>query len=312
VRRHRICVQEQSCTSNHCLFICFPLLALSLFLCSFSRISLAFSHTHTRVRVCVHARRRWAEERSELIRSPLNRRSVDMIDSALFVVALDCGAHSQTGSSELSWGVTGAGEHRWWDKNFTLQVSTRSVSHPPHRFVRLLERCNHFFLSFYTRTVHTRACGACPHPPHTPVPVTTCCFSLTFVSASPSLTSQVDASGTPCVNFEHAPYDGATVVRMVEDAWHDAAGMALPSGRPMPQPPVAQTERVGELVPLPFELSPRTAAAVEKATRKCAAFTDISKFELLDFSRFGKQAIKGWRLSPDGAYRATARVCVRS
>lgn len=45
-----------------------------------------------------------------------------MIDSALFVVALDCGAHTYNGTAELSWGVTGAGEHRWWDKNFTLQV----------------------------------------------------------------------------------------------------------------------------------------------------------------------------------------------
>ena len=73
----------------------------------------------------------------------------------------------------------------------------------------------------------------------------------------------------------------------------------------MPQPPVAQTERVGEWVSLPFELSPRSAAAVEKATEKCAAFTDISKFELLDFSKFGKQAMKGWRLSPDGTRART-------
>ena len=116
--------------------------------------------------------------------------------------------------------------------------------------------------------------------------------------------------GTPCVNFEHAPYDGATVVRMVEDAWHDAAGLPLPSGRPMPQPPVAQTESVGECVQLRFELSPKTTSAIEKATKKCAAFTDITKFELVDFSRFGKGAMKGWRLSPDGTYNYCSPVSV--
>eukprot|EP00037_Helgoeca_nana_P033103 m.416677 g.416677 ORF g.416677 m.416677 type:complete len:661 (+) comp30061_c0_seq1:74-2056(+) len=173
----------------------------------------------------------WATQRDELLLSSVNRQTIGVIDRALFVVALDHGDHSADPSTTLAWGVTGNGEHRWWDKNFTLQV---------------------------------------------------------------------DAAGTACINFEHAPYDGATVVRMLEDMWHEACGLPLPSGRPDPHPAVAVTNMAGECTRLAFELTAQSEAAVQHATAKSTQFASITKFKLLDFRNFGKSAMKRWRMSPDG------------
>ena len=52
-----------------------------------------------------------------------------------------------------------------------------------------------------------------------------------------NFTLMVGRLGTAGVNFEHAPYDGATVVRMVDDAWHEACKLPLPSGRPVSSSP---------------------------------------------------------------------------
>lgn len=175
----------------------------------------------------------WAKERQELLRSPINSETIRMIDEALFVVALDYGSYDGPNgfdSNTMSWGVMGQNEHRWWDKNFTLQV---------------------------------------------------------------------DATGVACINFEHAPYDGATVVRMLEDMWHDAADRPRPSGRPAPSPAVLEANTAGNIRKLSFDLSDTSAAAISHATEKFHSFCDITKFQMLNFTAFGKETMKGWRLSPD-------------
>ena len=97
------------------------------------------------------------------------------------------------------------------------------------------------------------------------------------------------------------PYDGATVLRLIEDSWHDAAGVPCPYQRPLPSVPVV--DAVGGnngVTKLEFALSSSSAAAVDEAHRKFASFAGITKFHALHFSDFGKAQIKKWRVSPDG------------
>lgn len=116
-----------------------------------------------------------------------------------------------------------------------------------------------------------------------------------------NFTLLVASDGATCVNFEHAPYDGATVVRLMEDVWAEVAGVPLPTGRSLPSPPVAQTTALN-VTPqrLPFELSPRSTAAIQHATDKFCRFADITKLAFVDFTEFGKGEMKSWKMSPDG------------
>ena len=71
----------------------------------------------------------WAGQLKELRANPTNAKSLDALDGALFVVALD---HTNVGddfTKAVEWGVHGHGTaHRWWDKNFTLLVDAGGVT----------------------------------------------------------------------------------------------------------------------------------------------------------------------------------------
>ena len=115
-----------------------------------------------------------------------------------------------------------------------------------------------------------------------------------------NFTLMVGRLGTAGVNFEHAPYDGATVVRMVDDAWHEACALPLPSGRPSVRSAIAALDEVPAPTRRLFDLSDRTKRAVVHAHAKNDAFCSITKVVGIEWTRFGKAAMKGWRMSPDG------------
>lgn len=102
--------------------------------------------------------------------------------------------------------------------------------------------------------------------------------------------------GTAYIKFEHTPYDGATVVRMLEDLWHEAADTRSRVGgqthTERSQPPTWLEKYTGHA----FELTAQSEAAVQHATVKSTQFASITKFKLLDIQ------MKHWRMSPDGCY----------
>eukprot|EP00039_Didymoeca_costata_P009244 m.122053 g.122053 ORF g.122053 m.122053 type:complete len:658 (-) comp14415_c0_seq3:2294-4267(-) len=112
-------------------------------------------------------------------------------------------------------------------------------------------------------------------------------------------------SGKIALNFEHAPYDGSTVARLLEDCWHEASGLPLPAGRPSLQELGLD---IGSIKPdttkHQFYISPRTKSAVEHANKKYSSFTDVTKVHVLEFNHFGKNTLKSWKMSPDGVIQA--------
>ena len=175
----------------------------------------------------------WAGQLKELRANPTNAKSLDTLDGALFVVALDNANVGDDFTKALEWGMHGCGTaHRWWDKPFTLLV---------------------------------------------------------------------DADGVTGVNFEHAPCDGGTVRRLIEDSWHDAAGVPCPYQRPLPS--VSIVDSVGAnngVKKLDFALSSSSAAAIDEAHSKFVSLVSVTKYRGLHFTDFGMAQIKKWRVSPDG------------
>jgi hypothetical protein len=74
--------------------------------------------------MCSTDRDTWAKARANLVQEdPVNERSLDRIDSSLFVLALDFES-ARTLDEEMWYGLHGGGErrHRWFDKSFNLCV----------------------------------------------------------------------------------------------------------------------------------------------------------------------------------------------
>ena len=190
--------------------------------------------------LCSTERNSWAQVRSELVDEDVygttNQTSLDKIDSALFVLALDY--DSAKGLDEemecgLHGGVT---RHRWFDKTFNLSV--------------------------------------CP-------------------------------KGEAVVNFEHSMYDGAAILRLLDDSYYMMLGDAPKIGKPFQykwwSPPT------GAEAPekLNWTFSSNVRKAIQAARKFHAEQCENVKLACIDFSQYGSRQLKQWGLSPD----ATAQIC---
>eukprot|EP00040_Diaphanoeca_grandis_P019710 m.104204 g.104204 ORF g.104204 m.104204 type:complete len:658 (-) comp27556_c0_seq1:244-2217(-) len=108
-----------------------------------------------------------------------------------------------------------------------------------------------------------------------------------------NFTLVVDSSGTSGINFEHAPYDGMTLVRLIEESWSDAANVAA---IPMIEPESASATQ--EL--LSFNFDAEATEMIKLANDKFKSFANNTKVVGIDFNQFGKSQIKKWKVSPDG------------
>jgi hypothetical protein len=115
----------------------------------------------------------------------------------------------------------------------------------------------------------------------------------------------VAENGRACVNFEHSPFDGKTIVRFLDDVWHDAQGLAMPSGTPsfeaLHAAPASFGSGAADCAPaLAWDYAPRTAAALAHAAQGWERLVNANQTVGLDFKHFGKAEIKRWKQSPDG------------
>lgn len=108
-----------------------------------------------------------------------------------------------------------------------------------------------------------------------------------------NFTLVVDSVGTTGINFEHAPYDGMTLVRLIDESYGDAAGQAAI--------PVMQSELFAARSNLlEFEFSKEETEMIRSANEKFRSFVNNTKLVGINFNTFGKSQIKKWKVSPDG------------
>jgi carnitine O-acetyltransferase len=106
-------------------------------------------------------------------------------------------------------------------------------------------------------------------------------------------------SGEAAVNFEHSPFDGSTIIRMMNDVWHDAAGRS--SGKQLP----ARADESAGIVPivpqpLEFTLPAAVALSARQASSDFEQLKAVIAVHALHFRHFGVREVRGWGLNPDG------------
>ncbi|DBA02366.1 TPA: hypothetical protein N0F65_007185 [Lagenidium giganteum] len=103
--------------------------------------------------------------------------------------------------------------------------------------------------------------------------------------------------GHLAINFEHSFSDGTAWNRWLHEVWHDMRG--TDSGfAPLKQRPA--WENTTKPVKLSWKLSNNLVADVEKAQDNFVKHAANNKTEFLEYTNFGKNSCKEWKLSPDG------------
>eukprot|EP00040_Diaphanoeca_grandis_P002932 m.23152 g.23152 ORF g.23152 m.23152 type:complete len:663 (+) comp14085_c0_seq1:128-2116(+) len=113
-----------------------------------------------------------------------------------------------------------------------------------------------------------------------------------------SISLIVTPSGAAAVNFEHSPMDGATLIRMMNDSWHDAQG--LQSGKQVPDHVTECTWPVLTVKPLEFDFSEHINTTINEAAAAFARVRDVTRVHAFHFNNFGAKEIKSWGVGPDG------------
>ncbi|OQR89993.1 choline/Carnitine O-acyltransferase [Thraustotheca clavata] len=170
----------------------------------------------------------WATNRAQLIaEDPINKASIEAIDSALIVLVLD--EKSYSGSELTAMTLHGNGSNRWFDKHQILMYG----------------------------------------------------------------------DGHLATNFEHTFSDGTAWNRWLHETWHDMRH--TDSGFSPLSTPDEFEASADAVQPLKWSLSPALHQAIANAealSTKDIANTDS---KLLNFDHYGKNTIKTWGMSPDGA-----------
>jgi hypothetical protein len=107
-------------------------------------------------------------------------------------------------------------------------------------------------------------------------------------------------NGKAGVNFEHSPFDGATIVRFLDDMWADAQGLPMPSGTPSFQAREGSADGGAPPQLLEWNLSVKTKTQLKDAAERWATLVGAINVHGLEFKHFGKGEIKTWKQSPDG------------
>jgi carnitine O-acetyltransferase len=110
-----------------------------------------------------------------------------------------------------------------------------------------------------------------------------------------SITLIVTPDAQACCNFEHSPMDGATIIRMMNDVWHDAQG--LNSGLQLPAKANISSSLnapAPTLIPV-IVTSEQEARLITKADRSFGIFKSNTMTEAFHFDTFGGTEIKRWK-----------------
>eukprot|EP00240_Pyramimonas_obovata_P002968 CAMPEP_0118923536 /NCGR_PEP_ID=MMETSP1169-20130426/2020_1 /TAXON_ID=36882 /ORGANISM="Pyramimonas obovata, Strain CCMP722" /LENGTH=625 /DNA_ID=CAMNT_0006864543 /DNA_START=30 /DNA_END=1907 /DNA_ORIENTATION=+ len=110
----------------------------------------------------------------------------------------------------------------------------------------------------------------------------------------------VDESGFMGVTCEHSYADGTNWGRFIRETMNDALGKPDPSG-PLPTLPTHAAAAAPAPKPLVFTVSADMESKIAAAEANHAKLTGDLETAVIDFTEFGKGAIKGWNCSPDGA-----------
>lgn len=118
----------------------------------------------------------------------------------------------------------------------------------------------------------------------------------------------VAPNGRAGVNFEHSPFDGATIVRFLDDMWADAQGLPMPSGTLAFSALTTHTLDIKEAVRIPWELSAETQGSMTLAGEHWSNLVHANQSVGLDFQAFGKEEMKTWKQSPDGCLQMAFQI----
>jgi carnitine O-acetyltransferase len=111
-----------------------------------------------------------------------------------------------------------------------------------------------------------------------------------------SITLIVTPDAQACCNFEHSPMDGATIIRMMNDVWHDAQGLS--SGLQLPTMATTFSSVNGALSPtlIPFAITPeQQTRLLQKADQSFGVFRSNTMTRAFRFSKFGAAEMKRWK-----------------
>lgn len=110
----------------------------------------------------------------------------------------------------------------------------------------------------------------------------------------------VDESGFMGICCEHSYADGTNWGRFIRETMNDAVGKADPSG-PLPTLLLHTAESAPAPKPLIFKASTNLEVKIAAADSNHTTITSDLETAVLDFTEFGKNDIKTWNCSPDGA-----------
>jgi len=118
-------------------------------------------------------------------------------------------------------------------------------------------------------------------------------------------------NGDGGLNFEHSPFDGATVVRMADEVYLRA--VRRPTGRgELRNFRDASTKQLKSIAwsprPLHFDETPQVVAALSTACRDLHVLATSNSTRLLHFEKFGKDSLKQLKCSPDGVIQAAIQL----
>jgi carnitine O-palmitoyltransferase 2 len=105
----------------------------------------------------------------------------------------------------------------------------------------------------------------------------------------------VTQNGKAAVNFEHSWGDGVSVLRYANEV-HDEMTATPVWGNSSAE----QVQRSALPTPLAFELDAGLQTEVKTVDAEFQAACKRLHFEVMTFDDFGKEKIKGWKISPDG------------
>eukprot|EP00035_Acanthoeca_spectabilis_P007930 m.146460 g.146460 ORF g.146460 m.146460 type:complete len:635 (+) comp14145_c0_seq3:132-2036(+) len=107
-------------------------------------------------------------------------------------------------------------------------------------------------------------------------------------------------SGDAAVNFEHSPFDGSTLIRMMNDVWHMAAGLS--SGKDVPSTAAEDISWTPRPERVALVMSPEVRGATQAASASFGSLKGALNVSPVHFDDFGAAEIRGWGrdYGPDG------------
>jgi hypothetical protein len=225
----------------------------------------------------------WAGARQELVSSSaINKASLASIDSAIFVVTLDFDGPTDL-TAWMNQTLAGHGNHRWFDKSFQIHAYSGSDGRAGVNF----EHRSTALIHMHTALIH------CTHTLYSYAVLIHCTHTLYSYTALATLTVLT-------IPTARSPFDGATIVRFLDDMWADAQALPMPSGTPAYEAREGSMAGGGAPELLGWSFSEATRAHLTEAAERWALLVGAININGLEFKHFGKGEIKTWKQSPDG------------